>query len=40
MIEPIRGGMWRKTPIGRKFLRDSILTLEKGTTEKVKEDDF
>jgi hypothetical protein len=37
MIEPIRGGMFRKTPIGRKFIRDSLQTV---TATEIKEDDF
>jgi hypothetical protein len=47
MIEPVRGGMWRKTPLGRKFLRDSLTNKDikdsvapKDVKEKVKEDDF
>ena len=41
MIEPIRGGMWRKTPIGRKFIRDALVALDKTEIKEViKEDDF
>lgn len=40
MLEPVRGGMWRKTPIGRKFLRDSLSPPEihEGVKEDVKDD--
>ena len=38
MLEPIRGGMWRKTPIGRKFLRDSLQGLTIKGAKEVKDD--
>jgi hypothetical protein len=33
--------MWRKTPIGRKFIRDALVALDKTEIKEViKEDDF
>ena len=43
MIEPVKGGLFRKTPSGRKFMRESIEAtkeISEDVTEAVKEDDF